>query len=137
MGVVGWFLAAIILACCISPARSPAEARKRMLATANRTFGTTMAAITSATKTTVTSSTKLNPPMRSRRVQLFLSSVFIFVTAPSGHLFDKGLPPQTPSFIRDRNGTLNAVVRLKINSSTTIVYEDESSGFRFEKSPPG
>ena len=47
--------------------RSPAEARNRMFATANRMFGTAIAATTITTNTTIKISIRLNPPVRSRR----------------------------------------------------------------------
>src|SRR5712692_2459948 len=71
----------MILACCMSPARSAAEARRRMLETANRMLGIVIAAITRATNTTITSSTRLNPPMRSCRVPNTLLWSFIVATA--------------------------------------------------------
>src|SRR6266567_9537255 len=97
MGVVGLFFAAMILACCISPARSPAEERSRKLATANSTFGTATAATTSTMATTVTSSTRLNPAIRSRRVQLLLNLVFIFVYGSFRRLLEKAFHRKDPA----------------------------------------
>src|SRR5713101_4281938 len=136
MGVVGLFFAAMILACCISPARSPAEERRRMLATAIRTFGTATAATTITTKTTIMSSIRLNPPVRSRCVQLFLSSVLIVVDGSFGR-HSRGLSPQRPNFTDDRNGTLHAAAGLDVSSSTTIIYEDRGCEFPSGKSPVG
>ncbi len=74
------FFAAISLACCINPARSPAEERNRMFATANRTFGTAIAMITMTTNTTTMISIRLKPLMRPHRASLLLRSILILVS---------------------------------------------------------
>jgi hypothetical protein len=108
MGVVGLFFAAMILACCIRPARSPAEERNRMFATANRTFGTAIAATTITTNTTIKISIRLNPQERARRRLFLLTSILILVSNSLLGAYCRGLFRTYPNFRQYENSTLHA-----------------------------
>src|SRR5258708_9028765 len=94
----------MILACCISPARSPAEARNRMLETADRMLGMAIAAITITTNKTINSSMMLNPPLRSRRGCFLLGSILILVSNSLVIVYGTGLSGHTPALTTGMRG---------------------------------
>src|ERR1700688_1647160 len=70
----------MILACCISPARSLGVPRNFKLETVSKKLGTANAPITSIKNETSTSSTRVNPPARSCCLQDRLELFFIIVS---------------------------------------------------------
>src|ERR1700687_5046483 len=86
----------MILACCISPARSPAEARNRILETADRMLGMAIAAITITTNRTIKISMMLTPPVRPRRGWFLLGSILILVSNSLVIVYKTGPSQGTP-----------------------------------------
>src|SRR5882762_8166789 len=116
----------MILACCMSPARSPAEERNRMFATANRTFGTAIAMTTMTTNTTIMISIRLNPLALRRRTSLWGSILILVsnhspdpkVSGEGGHAAHLGM----------EKGNFNTARQIYLTYLETIIYG--MAGFR-------
>src|SRR6266404_307243 len=128
----------MILACCMSPARSPAEARNRMLETANRMLGMAIAAITITTNKTINSSMMLNPPLRSRRGCFLLGSILILVSNLHLGAYCQGsLRAHASIDFQIETRILDATPARFITLFATATYGIPEPGFRFERKERG